>query len=249
MASILHGSDLNCLVIHQLCWRLNHRDDHRFCMAWFCMAPDSVWLRSELSSKEPTRLGIELQWLITLDLNCLVMNQLCWGLNCRDGHWFCTAPILYGSLTMACFLLLPSRSGGDRKGGAQFWFYQGYYPSWLVSLLIPISADRVDLLFCNANSISDQIATGYPLADVCLGKSTLIWQAMLAVGETVAPIPWQWVGSACSRFWLGLTTRCSWDESVQLGLLLLSLTVTVHHCLTNRCFMLASLHSELGSCS
>ena len=145
------------------------------------MAPDSAWLRSDLSSKEPTRLGIELQWLITPDRNCLVMNQLRWGLNCRNGHRFCMAPdsvwlpILYGSLTMACFLLLPSRSGGDRKGGAQFWFYQGY-PSWLVSSLIPISADRVDLLFCNANSISDQIATGYPLADVCLGKSTLIWQ-------------------------------------------------------------------------
>ena len=36
--------------------------------------------------------------------------------------------------------------------------------SRLVSLLIPIGADRVDLLFCNANSISDQIVTGYPLA-------------------------------------------------------------------------------------
>ena len=175
---ILHGSDLNCWVTRQLCCQLKYSDDHRFCMArfcmaWFCMAPDSAWLRSELSSKEPTRLGIELQWLITLDLNCLVKNQLCWGLNCRDDHWFCMAPILYGSLTMACFLLLPSRSGGDRKGGAQFWFYQDY-PSWLVSLLIPISADRVDLLFCNANSISDQIATGYPLADVCLGKCWLL---------------------------------------------------------------------------
>jgi len=66
----------------------------------------------------------------------------------------------------------------------------------LVSLLIPISADRVDLLFCNANSISDQIATGYPLVDVCLGKSTLIWQADVGCWGNCSthPVAVGWIG-------------------------------------------------------
>jgi len=66
--------------------------------------------------------------------------------------------------SMACFPLLPSRLEKDRKGDTQFW-YIIKTTSWLVSSLIPISADRVDLLVCNANGISDQIATGYPSVD------------------------------------------------------------------------------------
>ena len=145
-----------------------------------------------------------------------------------DSVWlrFCMAPILYGSLTMACFLLLPSRSGKDRKGDTQFWWFY-YQDSRLVSLLIPIGADRVDLLFCNANSISDQIVTGYPLArwSCCIYPDVADdagWWGNCSTHLMVVG----WIG--LQSLWLGLTTRCSWDESVQLGLLLLSSsTVTV----------------------
>ena len=110
---------------------------------------------------------------------------------------------------MACFPLLPSRLEKDRKGDTQFW-YIIKTTSWLVSSLIPISADRVDLLVCNANGISDQIATGYPLVDGVSSSS--------AVGETVAIVPLVWVGSACSPLWTGSDNSLQGDESVQLGI-------------------------------
>jgi hypothetical protein len=67
----------------------------------------------------------------------------------------------------------------------------------LVSSLIPINADRVDLLVCNANSISDQIVTGHPYTKTVLSFN---WAAVEVVGETVTLVSWFWVGSACSRF-------------------------------------------------
>ena len=126
--------------------------------------------------------------------------------------------------SMACFPLLPSRLEKDRKGDTQFW-YIIKTTSWLVSSLIPISADRVDLLVCNANGISDQIATGYPLVDGVSSSS--------AVGETVAIVPLVWVGSACSPLWLGLTTHCRGMNLFNLVSLSLSCTVLMwNHCFT-----------------
>ena len=173
------------------------------------MITDSVWLPDLncLQWRSPILYGSDSVWLPI------------WTA-CSDGHRFWWLPT-----TKARFLLLPSRLGKDRKGDTQFWFCQNY-PSWLVSLLIPISADRVDLLFCNANGISDQIVTGYLLAR---------WTCRI-YPDSAGDVGWWgncsthlmvvgWIG--LQSLWLGLTTRCSWDESVQLGLLLLSLTVTV----------------------
>jgi hypothetical protein len=81
----------------------------------------------------------------------------------------------------------------------------------------PSSADRVDLLFCNANSISRSNRYWIPIGECILH---------LLLRETVARILQQWVEWLAVSFRLGPATRCLEDESVQLGLLPLSLTVT-----------------------
>lgn len=142
--------------------------------------------------------------------------------------------------SMACFPLLPSRLEKDRKGDPQFWYTLIRTTSWLVSLLIPISADRVDLLVCNANGISDQIATGYPWVDGVSSSS--------CCGETVAIVPLVWVGSACSPL-------CDWVWQLIAGGWICS-TWYRYRCLVqcdvkslfyNVVLYWKSLHSELGS--
>ena len=116
--------------------------------------------------------------------------------------------------------------GRIEKATLSFEFFKT--TSWLVSLLIPTNADRVDLLFCNANSISDQIATGYPCASVACDAS--LWGNC---STNLAAVCWIGLQSLLTGSDNSLFVR----ESVQLGLLLLSMTVTVYHCLTNRCFI------------
>ena len=127
--------------------------------------------------------------------------------------------------SMACFPLLPSRLEKDRKGDPQFWYTLIRTTSWLVSLLIPISADRVDLLVCNANGISDQIATGYPWVMVLVHR--------LLVGKLWQSFPWFGLDRLAVHCVTGSDNSLQGDESVQLGIAIAVLySVMWNHCFT-----------------
>jgi len=86
--------DLNCLVMNQLCWWLNARDGHRFCMAWFCMAwfcmaPDSL-NALDCSRHQLCRLVRLVLLLLNLCLDqslCLQENQILYGSRFSECPW------------------------------------------------------------------------------------------------------------------------------------------------------------------
>ena len=141
--------------------------------------------------------------------------------------------------SMACFPLLPSRLEKDRKGDPQFWYTLIKTTSWLVSSLIPISADRVDLLVCNANGISDQIATGYPWVMVLVHRLLVgkLWQSFPWFGLDRLAVHYDWVWQLIAGGWI-CSTWYRYRCLVQCDVKSLFYNVVLYW---------KSLHSELGS--
>ena len=166
----------------------------------------------------------------TIWVRLILLNQLATSLWCQQTmllfilhNW--SVVIFYYLLvgpicvlpTMACPLLLASRLGKSQKRWHSVLkvLFQNKL-AWLGSFWIHPAPIVLIYYFAMQIVSLDQIATGYPLVNAFL--RLLLW-------ETVAPILQQWVEELAVSLWLGPTTRCLVDESVQLGLLPLSLTV------------------------